>query len=71
METKIDLVAFYSLQQYLGFDNVFVLPTLNKNGGFILFWKSSISLNFLYTSNSFVVCETDHPIISNETIVMC
>lgn len=37
METKIDAVASYSLQRYLGFDNVFVLRASNKKGGFILF----------------------------------
>lgn len=69
--TKIDVVASYSLQQYLSFDNVFILPFLNKNGGFILFWKSSISLNFLCIGNSFVVYEIDHPIITNEKIALC
>lgn len=48
MEIKINAITSYSLQEYLGYDNMLVLPALNKSGGFILFWKSYISLNFLH-----------------------
>lgn len=72
METKIDAVASYSLQRYLGFDNVFVLRASNKKGGFILFWKIYISLNLMHTRKSFIVSEIYHPVLAKwKKIVLC
>lgn len=66
METKIDATSSHSLQLYLCFDNSFISHMINMHDGFALFWNNSISLNFLSTRTSYVICETNHPLATNE-----
>lgn len=70
METKIDTCASHSLQIYSSFDNVFVSSMITRHSGFALFWNNSLSLNFLFTGTIYVVCETNHLMVSNEKIIL-
>lgn len=60
-----------SLQQFLGFEHVFVLSVVNCDGSYCLFSHGKLDISILFVGDSFLIRETTNPFESNEGILLC
>lgn len=59
-ETKAKSSKLQNLKRRLNFDNVFVVDCIGKSGGLCIFWKKSVKVEVLYSSNNVI-----HSFITN------